>query len=167
MGGLVNAISHRETKPFPNLCFLVSWLLNVELRKPWRQVHFFHYQLSDIRTQGYASAVKLKISWEEWDYYFHFSYLEVLDFVKYVWNVEISSTPATTRPCWHSTTPGPPLTTCMECNHPSLGKFATTYVQLNTSKTLKNCTQKKYFFIRVQMLESFRNRTPFFKRFFL
>ena len=27
-------------------------------------------------------AVKLKISWEEWDYCFNFSFLEVLDFVK-------------------------------------------------------------------------------------
>ena len=35
-------------------------------------------------------AVNLKISWEEWDYCFHYSFLEVLDFVKYFWNVEIS-----------------------------------------------------------------------------
>ena len=34
-------------------------------------------------------AVKLKISWEEWDSCFHFSFLEVLDVVKDVWQVEI------------------------------------------------------------------------------
>ena len=35
-------------------------------------------------------AVQLEISWEEWDYRFHFSF-EVLDFVKDVRNVEISN----------------------------------------------------------------------------
>ena len=43
---------------------------------------------ADSRTD--TRAAKLKISWEEWDYCFHFSLLEVLDFVKKnVWNVEI------------------------------------------------------------------------------
>ena len=36
-----------------------------------------------------SRAVKLKISWEEWDYCFHFSFFEVLDFVKDVGNVKI------------------------------------------------------------------------------
>ena len=31
---------------------------------------------------GFVRAVKLKVSWEEWDYCFHFSFLEVLDFIK-------------------------------------------------------------------------------------
>ena len=30
----------------------------------------------------FVRAVKLKISWEEWDYCFHLSFLEVLIFVK-------------------------------------------------------------------------------------
>ena len=34
-------------------------------------------------------AVKLKIFREEWDYCFNVSFVEVLDFVKYVWNLEI------------------------------------------------------------------------------
>ena len=37
----------------------------------------------------YLKAVKLKISWEEWVYCFHFLFLAVFDFVKYVWNVQI------------------------------------------------------------------------------
>ena len=32
----------------------------------------------------YLKAVKLKISWEEWDYCFHFLFPEFFDFVKYV-----------------------------------------------------------------------------------
>ena len=37
-----------------------------------------------IQNLNFTRAVKLKISWEEWDYCFHFSSLEVLDFVNYV-----------------------------------------------------------------------------------
>ena len=41
---------------------------------------------SELQKKNYIDlrAVKLKISWEEWDYCFYFSFIEVLDFVKYV-----------------------------------------------------------------------------------
>ena len=41
------------------------------------------------RGGGNPRAVKVKISWEEWDYCFHLSFLEVLHFVKYILNVNI------------------------------------------------------------------------------
>ena len=51
----------------------------------------FKYIYIRILAQGCFGlrAVKLKISWEEWDYCFPFSFVKVLDFVKDVWNVKI------------------------------------------------------------------------------
>ena len=44
--------------------------------------------------------VKLKISREEWDYRFHFSFSEVWDFVKGFWDVEISYKKQTKISCF-------------------------------------------------------------------
>ena len=49
-----------------------------------RKIYMFERKTGKIGTfyDSGTRAVKPRISWEEWDYCFHFSFLEVLDFVK-------------------------------------------------------------------------------------